>query len=151
MENVTEELVRQNGNQAAAVMADYVGQGGGGGGSTGGASGVVIQGGGIVNGYQIRQATEADVAKFSGDSVGVGDSVIEINGVVPYVLQLNFGNGGPTRMFLLTFLLTSLDLTEHSVYYAMSGVASPNVNAEFKINAFIISDDATLLSPLRVE
>ena len=30
MENVTEELVRQNGNQAAAVMADYAGQGGGG-------------------------------------------------------------------------------------------------------------------------
>lgn len=28
-EQVTEELVRQNGNQAAAVMADYVGQGGG--------------------------------------------------------------------------------------------------------------------------
>lgn len=34
-EKVTEELVRQNGNQAAAVMADYAGQGGGGG-STGG-------------------------------------------------------------------------------------------------------------------
>ena len=33
-EKVTEELVRQNGNQAAAVMADYAGQGGGG--STGG-------------------------------------------------------------------------------------------------------------------
>ncbi len=31
MENVTEELVRQNGNQAAAVMADYAGQSGGGG------------------------------------------------------------------------------------------------------------------------
>ncbi len=31
-EKVTEELVRQNGNQAAAVMADYAGQGGGGGG-----------------------------------------------------------------------------------------------------------------------
>ena len=30
-EKVTEELVRQNGNQAAAVMADYAGQGGGGG------------------------------------------------------------------------------------------------------------------------
>ncbi len=27
-EKVTEELVRQNGNQAAAVMADYAGQGG---------------------------------------------------------------------------------------------------------------------------
>ena len=35
-EKVTEELVRQNGNQAAAVMADYAGQGGGGGGSTSG-------------------------------------------------------------------------------------------------------------------
>ena len=34
-EKVTEELVRQNGNQAAAVMADYAGQGGSGG-STGG-------------------------------------------------------------------------------------------------------------------
>ena len=34
MENVTEELVRQNGNQAAVVMADYASQGGGG--STGG-------------------------------------------------------------------------------------------------------------------
>ncbi len=32
-EKVTEELVRQNGNQAAAVMADYAGQGGGAGGS----------------------------------------------------------------------------------------------------------------------
>lgn len=29
-EKVTEELVRQNGNQAAAVMADYAAQGGGG-------------------------------------------------------------------------------------------------------------------------
>lgn len=28
-EQVTEDLVRQNGNQAAAVMADYAGQGGG--------------------------------------------------------------------------------------------------------------------------
>ncbi len=34
-EKVTEELVRQNGNQAAAVMADYASKGGGGG-STGG-------------------------------------------------------------------------------------------------------------------
>ena len=32
-EKVTEELVRQNGNQAAAVMADYAGQGGSGGSS----------------------------------------------------------------------------------------------------------------------
>ena len=30
MENVTEELVRQNGNQAAVVMADFAGGGGGG-------------------------------------------------------------------------------------------------------------------------
>lgn len=30
--NVNEEIVRQNGNQSAAAMADYVGQGGGGGG-----------------------------------------------------------------------------------------------------------------------
>ena len=34
-EKVTEELVRQNGNQAAAVMADYAAQGGGGSSETG--------------------------------------------------------------------------------------------------------------------
>ena len=43
-EKVTEELVRQNGNQAAAVMADYASQGGGG--STGGSKGVY---GGLVD------------------------------------------------------------------------------------------------------
>ena len=48
-EKVTEELVRQNGNQAAAVMADYVGQGGGG--STGGESKGVY--GGLVDVFSL--------------------------------------------------------------------------------------------------
>jgi hypothetical protein len=78
MENVTEELVRQNGNQAAAVMADYAGQGGG-----GGSTGISVAE--PVSAPVFRQPTSEDLAKFSkGDAAVV--MVAEINGIVPLTI-----------------------------------------------------------------
>lgn len=132
---------RTNGDQFRLVLGD-----GSGGGSTGVANGVVIQDGSIVNNASLRQATEADVAKFSVGNVAVGDNVIEINGVVPYALQ--FGPSGEDPLMLL---LSSLILGEHSAYYAQSGQESDGVDAQFKIVMLIISDDATLLAYPHVE
>ena len=62
-EKVTEKLVRQNGNQAAAVMADYAGQGGG-----GGTSGIPTIDKNIQPNIVWREPTEADLAKFHASS-----------------------------------------------------------------------------------
>ena len=89
MENVTEELVRQNGNQAAAVMADYVEQGGGGGGST---SGIPTIDKNTQPNIVWREPTEEDLAKFSTDNIG---QVADLpNRQVPaYLIARRFGAG----------------------------------------------------------
>ena len=69
-EKVTEELVRQNGNQAAAVMADYAGQGGGGGGST---SGIPTIDRNTQPNIVWRQPTAEDSAKFKAGVSRVAD------------------------------------------------------------------------------
>ena len=63
-EKVTEELVRQNGNQAAAVMADYAGQGGDG-----------ASGGGVPKFSDfavLEELTEEEVQLWAAANVGGG-------------------------------------------------------------------------------
>jgi len=79
-EKVTEELVRQNGNQAAAVMADFAGGGGSGG------------GGGNLPDYltlcaevQFRNPTPEDLAKLSSDP-GRSKVVDLPNSKIPLIL-----------------------------------------------------------------
>lgn len=80
-EKVTEDLVRQNGNQAAAVVADYAGQGGGGGGST---SGIPTIDKNIQPNIVWREPTEEDLAKLANSKiVKVADLP---NGQVPIFL-----------------------------------------------------------------
>ena len=83
MENVTEELVRQNGNQAAAVMADYAGQGGGGGGSTSGIP--TIDKNAQLN-IVLREPTEEEAAKFNARPIirvaDLPDGKVPLFGVV---------------------------------------------------------------------
>lgn len=79
-EKVTEELVRQNGNQAAAVMADYAGQGGGGGSTS---SIPTIDKNTQAN-LTWREPTEEDLAKLNNSHVAL---VADLpNGQVPIFL-----------------------------------------------------------------
>lgn len=84
MENVTEELVRQNGNQAATVMADYAGQGGGSQGTQGFSY--------PVQSLVRRTPTGEDLAKFA-DPSGDENTAIDIPNAghlpVQFVLQVD--------------------------------------------------------------
>lgn len=80
-EKVTEELVRQNGNQAAAVMADFAG----GGGSTGGGSKGVY--GGIVDLFDLPCFKPFNEwPALSGDDVPITDVLAD--GYAPISLSL---------------------------------------------------------------
>ncbi len=143
-EKVTEELVRQNGNQAAAVMADYAGQGGGGGGSSQGIS--VF---GPASAPVFRGATAEDKAKFS-KSDGVIGWVAEINGVVPLTIV---NASDPTNVIVmhlygLGFMGGSQSTTPLKAMYEVSNpnTSDPPVTSM----AYHISDDGSLLGEERL-
>ena len=137
MENVTEELVRQNGNQAAAVMADYAGQGGGGGSSQG------ISVSEPASTPVFRSATAEDKAKFpkSGKIVRVA----EINGVVPLTIVDAYSASDVVVMHLygLGFMGGSQSTTPLEAMYKVS---RPNTsNPSITSTVYHISDDGSLL------
>ena len=137
-EKVTEELVRQNGNQAAAVMADYASQGGGGGSSQG------ISVSEPASAPVFRSATAEDKAKFS-KSGGAIIRVAEINGVVPLTIV---GASDPTdvivmHLYGLGFMGGSQSTTPLKAMYKVSNpnTSDPSITSV----VYHISDDGSLL------
>ena len=126
-EKVTEELVRQNGNQAAAVMADYAGQGGGG--ST---SGIPTIGKNTQANLVFRDPTEEDAAKFNSRPIV---KVIDLpNGEIP-LYGIIAGEGAETgglAVFPVMAVSTPVEGQDGEVIYG------PN-------NRLLLSEDWTLL------
>jgi len=141
MENVTEELVRQNGNQAAAVMADYAGQGGGGGSSQG------ISVSDPVSAPVFREPTSEDLAKFSKGDIAVV-RVAEINGVVPLTIvdAPDHTNVVVMHLYGLGFMGESQSTTPLKAVYKVS---NPNGGDSIFTVAYQISDDGSLLGEER--
>ena len=136
MENVTEELVRQNGNQAAAVIADYAGQGGGGG-STGGIS---------LNEPQatltFRQATQSDVAKFSHASNII--AVAEINGIIPVIVTSVDNSGSILVSYFLSTGYFGQNSNTSQLRAMYMGAKANTGNPIITTSSLYISDDGTL-------
>ena len=130
-EKVTEELVRQNGNQAAAVMADYAGQGGGGGGT----SGIPTIDKNTQPNLVLREPTAEDAAKFHESPIiqvaDLPDGKVPLFGVVtaPGAEPGDFG------VFPLTAMGTP---TEGDDGYVLYGAADTGMR-------FWLSEDWTLL------
>ena len=87
MKNVTEDLVRQNGNQAAAIMADYASQGGGGGGGTDDTSASTI----VWTGNYIR------LVDFNMSGYSAGDALVPAN--TSLNLKVPFGSEEEAVLF----------------------------------------------------
>ena len=114
-EKVTEELVRQNGNQAAAVIADYAGQGGGGGGgSTGGIPTIDKN---IQPNIVWREPTEEDSAKFHSHPILRVADLSE--GKLPLFLVMKMTDEG--EEYINSFSVLSVQLPGEGMDGAVDG------------------------------